>query len=378
MKLLIILLRFFLRFFYIFPVKKEKVVLQSFNGRLFNCSPKYISEMLLQTGRYELFFAEKKGIHLDIPPNIRCVRYLSLAHIFHLMTAGFVIFNSSGFTGFLPYRKKQVIIQTWHGSYSFKVIGNDLTHDKKTVRRRQLSGSQITYFLSSSKLATKQHSRAMCVPPERFLEIGLPRNDVLFQDQTELRKKVFQKIGLDENIQLLLYAPTFRDGSIKSMSDYHLEPIDCGGVVSALEQRFGGKFVFAFKAHHNMIPSNIEESCLNLSDYTDIQELLCAASVIITDYSSCMADFAYQHRPGFLYAPDLEDYVSKHPISMETGHWPYPLAKNNSELIRLIEQYDQTTACKRIDDFFDLIENCENGHANEKLLQIMDHHLYGT
>ena len=181
------LLRILLRFFYLFPIKKNKVVLQSYNGRLYTCSPKYIAEGLLDTKRYEVFYALDKDSKDELPEGMTRINYRSFKHFFHLMTAGFVIFNSTGITGFLPYRKKQVIIQTWHGGYSFKVIGNDIFKDKKTVRKRKMTGDLLTYFLSGSNRATEQHSASMSVSKEKFLNIGLPRNDLMFQDISLIR-----------------------------------------------------------------------------------------------------------------------------------------------------------------------------------------------
>ena len=303
---------------------------------------------------------------------IKRIKYRSLTHFYHLMTAGFVVFNSSGIAGYLPYRKKQVIIQTWHGGYSFKAIGNDIFSDETSRKNRKLTGDLITYFLSGSQMATDQHSSAMSVAKEKFLNIGLPRNDILFQDHAKIKAKVYKRFKLDSNTKFVLYAPTYRDGPVKAMTDYGLEAIDDNGVVKALEERFGGKLVFMYKAHHDMVPTNIGENCINASDYSDIQELMCVASVIITDYSSCMADFALQRRPGFLFTPDLKEYESVHPLSMDPKKWPYQTARSNDELLKNIREYDEKKGLDRIEDFFNRIGNCDEGHAVDSLISIMD------
>ena len=370
--MLIEILRVVLRVFYLFPIRKNKVVLQAYNGRLYTCSPKYIAEGLLGTGRYAVYYALKKDSKDTLPTGMRRLNYRSPAYFFHLMTAGFIVFNSSGVAGFLPYRKKQVVIQTWHGGYSFKVIGNDIFTDEKSRKNRKLAGDQITYFLSGSHLATEQHSPAMSVAKEKFLNIGLPRNDILFADHAAIRDKVYTHFGIHPDAKLVLYAPTYRDGPVKAMTEYGLEAIDDEGVVTALENRFGGKFVFLYKAHHDMIPTNIGEKCINASDYSDIQELMCASDVIITDYSSCMADFALQRKPGFLYTPDLKEYEAVHPLSMDPQKWPYPTAGSNEALISNIRAFDEKAGLEKIEDFFARIGNCDEGHAVEALLNIMD------
>ena len=151
-----------------------------------------------------------------------------------------------------------------------------------------------------------------------------------------------------------------------------MEPIDDIGVVNALEKRFGGKFVFIYKAHHDMLPTNIGKNCINASNYSDIQELMCAAAVIITDYSSCMADFALQRRPGFLFTPDLKEYESVHPFSMDPKEWPYQTAISNKELIRNISEYDDKKGLDKIEGFFEKIGNCDDGHSVSRLIDIMN------
>ncbi len=366
------ILRVVLKVFYIFPIKRNKVVLQAYNGRLYTCSPKYIAEGLAKTGRYAVYYALKANSKDTIPAEIAQIKYRSLLHFYHLMTAGFVIFNSSGITGLLPYRKRQIVIQTWHGGYSFKVIGNDFFKDQKSRNNRKLTGDLLTYFLSGSKMATDQHARAMSVSKHKFLNIGLPRNDILFHDHSRIKEKVFLHFGLELHVKLVLYAPTYRDGPVKAMTEYGLEAINDAEVVSVLEERFGGNFVFLYKAHHDMIPTNIGKNCVNASDYSDIQELMCAADVLITDYSSCMADFALQRKPGFLFTPDLIQYESVHPFSMDVACWPYQAAQTNEELLMQIREYDEQTGRNKIEGFLQKIGNCDVGHAMDSLLEIMD------
>src|SRR5690606_24802187 len=45
-----------------------------------------------------------------------------------------------------------------------------------------------------------------------------------------------------------------------------------------------------------------------VSNHPDVQELLCAADVLITDYSSVMFDYAILDRPIVLFCYDLEHY----------------------------------------------------------------------
>ena len=362
--------------FKLFPLRRNRVILTAYNGRQYSCSPKYIAEGLLQTGRYEVYYALRDDSKDILPKDIHRVKYRSLKHFFLLMTSGFIIFNSGGISNQLKYRKKQTIINTWHGGYSFKVIGNEIFKDEASIKNRDEAGRILTYFLSGSDLATKQYTKAMSVPFEKFLTIGLPRNDILFQNHTEIRDKIYSKFGIDKTTKIVLYAPTYRDGPVMSMLDYGLEPIDDQAVVDALEKRFGGKYVFMYKAHHDMVPTNIGVNCINASNYSDIQELMCAAEVIISDYSSCAADFALQRKIGFLFTPDIKEYESVHPYSMIPEKWPYQTANSNQELVQNILSYDEKRGMEKLEFFMSEIGNKDVGHAVESVIKVMDDRLH--
>jgi CDP-glycerol glycerophosphotransferase len=82
---------------------------------------------------------------------------------------------------------------------------------------------------------------------------------------------------------------------------------------------------------------------VNASKYDEMQELLCMADVLITDYSSSQWDFALTGKPGFLFTPDL-DYYQHEDRGFYTpiDDWPFPYAKTNEELSNLIKNNGAT------------------------------------
>jgi CDP-glycerol glycerophosphotransferase len=56
------------------------------------------------------------------------------------------------------------------------------------------------------------------------------------------------------------------------------------------------------------LPPEAESLVLDASDYPDGGELLLAADVLVTDYSSLAFDFAATGRPLLFFTPDLEAY----------------------------------------------------------------------
>ena len=365
------LLRGILRLFWIFPIQEHQVVLTSFNGRLYNCSPKYLAIALAKHPDMQVYFAIKKEHekNADIPSAIHQVRYASIKHFFLLMTSKYLVVNSTGVTGLLPYRKSQILINTWHGTGAFKTTGVRIFNSKKAIRKRKITAKNTTFFLTSSRRFTEDQSVSMLLSEDKFLNSGLPRNDLFFEQHPEIKERVYEHYHLDRQKKIILYAPTYRDGPVRNMKGYGFPPIDVERVIHACSQVFGGEFVFFFKAHHDMVPENIDARCINASDYTDTQELLYASDVLITDYSSIQWDFALQKKPGFLYTPDIEAYQSVHPFASDYHEWPYETALSNDELVKCIERFDGKASKQKIETYFENLGSYETGHATEMILK---------
>lgn len=350
------------------------MVITSFNGRQYSCNPKYITEALAQQNSHEVIYALLKGKQFALPANIRRVDYCSFAHFYYLMTAQYIIVNSSGVAGLLPYRKTQTLINTWHG-VAFKPTGNDTSTNAYQQRLRKISGSNTDIYLSSCENFTTHQSAAQNVALSHFLNIGMPRNDIFFRTSEEIesvKAKVRNHFHIPAESKVVLYAPTYREGAVKSLAQSHIDIIAAEDVIQALTLRFGQQFLFLFRAHHDMLPDSVDPKWINTSDYPDMQELLCLTDVYITDYSSAMWDYALQNKPGFLFAPDLEQYESTHRFWSPKESWPYPIAKSNAELIQLIETYDSAVQSNRIRRFFESMQNYETGTATASLSKIIE------
>ena len=83
--------------------------------------------------------------------------------------------------------------------------------------------------------------------------------------------------------------------------------------LDALEKRFHKKFVLFLRSHPHtgkdiFLSNTGREGIFDVSDYADMQELLCASDILLTDYSSSMWDFSFTGRPCFIFAEDIESY----------------------------------------------------------------------
>ena len=68
-----------------------------------------------------------------------------------------------------------------------------------------------SYFLSSSYFTTKCMSSAWNLHEDKFVKLGLPRNDVFFsaQKMNELSNCIRDRFNIKQSDFVVLYAPTF-------------------------------------------------------------------------------------------------------------------------------------------------------------------------
>jgi len=78
---------------------------------------------------------------------------------------------------------------------------------------------------------------------------------------------------------------------------------------------------------------------IDATGYPEMAELLLAADMLITDYSSSAGDFALTGRPVILYQADREAYVSRdRGLYFDVDDSPYWVARTEAELHALFEK----------------------------------------
>ncbi|MBE6947184.1 MAG: CDP-glycerol glycerophosphotransferase [Ruminococcaceae bacterium] len=360
----------------ILPVKKNRVFLINDLAYNYSDNPKFVADYLQKNypGEFELVFGGDAPADPEVAKNIQFVKRNSLQYFVKAMTARVLLTNSGGFS-YLPLRKKkQYVINTWHGGGAYKKCGIDMYVDTPYFRKDlKLSANQTSLFVSTGTRFSDVVSGSMLIPREVFWEVGMPRNDYLVRTDETLRQAVREKLGLKTDEKLILFAPTYR----KPDDNYFKESIaisygvDVDRVIAAMEKRFGGKWKFAFRFHPRVI--NREElpggNCMDLSDYPDMQELLCAADAMINDFSSSMWDFMMTGRPSFLFAVDLEHYVATTQVYTPVSQWPFPQAVNNDQLEANILNFDEKVYQAACDRHYQDLGGNETGEATKLVCQ---------
>ncbi|OUP49745.1 CDP-glycerol glycerophosphotransferase family protein [Lachnoclostridium sp. An181] len=359
----IYLMRTVLKIFYIVPVNRKRIYFSANRGTSISCNPKYIYEYMVENfpGQFEYVWEYVMDRKTD--KQTKYVKPYSLQSILYLLTSK-VIISNDGLGSYIPKRKNQCFINTWHGGGAYKRVGEETIEGCGVeMKINKICGKQTDIFISSCRMFSKVMSYSKAVDQNKFLECGMPRNDFLVNGKgKEKKEKVYQYLKLDSSKKTVMFAPTYRGNEGDAKFDNEIDKDRC---LNALQKRFGGEWVFLIRKHH-FVEKDIEsEGCIDVSDYPDMQELLGAVDVFITDYSSTIWDYSLTFKPGFLFVPDLEKYQAERNFYTNPSTWAFPLAKSNVELERLILNFDQEKNRKKIETHHKILENKETGCATE-------------
>jgi len=371
---------------WLWPVKRGRVMLVSWNGAQYNCNPRAIAEAILKnkdvSKTFELNYAFiAPDCFPEVPQQIHKVQIGSLEYYRLLATSQFIISNIR-FAGInFPYKKsRQYYIQTMHGGHGLKRVEMDADLPASYQKSLLEDAKWTDLMISDSRFWTELAHTAFRFPGE-VLEVGLPRNDIFFATDSEkqkIRARVLDYVGLSENeesIRLLIYTPTFRSNGRREVYGF-----DTSRVANALKNKFSGNWYVLVSSHPNMrtyykeIYDFSNPILKDVGLYPDLQDILIAGDVCITDYSSAGMEFCLDGRPAFLLAKDMSDYDRGFYFDMHT--LPWPLAETDEELIHNIETFDEKTYQEALERFNrDVIGLNETGHASEAVVQWMLKHI---
>ena len=372
-------LRIFLRTFYIFPVKRTRLLFCSFNGNSFNCNPKYIFIHLYEEYGAELDFVWCIDDSSKIPStyHVKCVKYLSLKHVYYLMTSQIIISNQP-IEPFLPKRGSQLFINTTHGPGAYKKGGVQSTNLSKSLRycmmkMKYIRSKMIDNVISSCKTYTDIFSTEIeyNISKDKFLPYGMPRNDIFFNcNRDAIKKKVCETLGLDGDAFMIIYAPTYR-GHYNYVEDVDLG-LNVQMLLDCVQDKFKKQAILLFRHHIAAKRMNVMgKNVIDVSEYQDMQELLVASDMFITDYSSCLWDFSLSYKPGFLYVPDLKKYESETDFHTPIELWPFPYSLTMNDLCWQITNYDRSKAEIKINNHLQLLGSYETGSATKKTVEFV-------
>ena len=362
-------------------IDKNKIVFSNYLGKSYGCNPKYITEEILKRNLpYKIVWLvnEPKKEKQNFPQSVKLVKYYSIDALKELLSAKVWVDNTRKpyfWDKGLKKNPKTKYIQTWHGTLGMKKIEAAIKEETPYWRSNaKIDSKNIDYLLTTSETDKKFMRQSFWYDGE-ILVSGYPRNDILYSDDQNkqlIKEKVYEFLGINKNSKFILYVPTFRDDGRTNCFT-----LDYERILKTFEEKYNCSMVLGTRFHPNNFDFankliTYSEKIMNATIYPDIMELLIAADVVITDYSSCIFDFMHLKRPAFIFATDIEQYEKERGFYFPLDDTPFSIAQNNDELVNNINNFDYTAYQNRIVKYMQENGYADDGHASERIVDLIE------
>lgn len=237
-------------------------------------------------------------------------------------------------------RRGQTVLQTWHGTMlKHLALGrpNVSLRTQLAIRRESRRWDLM--------LSQNPHSSAQFRTSYAFrgpiLETGYPRDDRLARsltspagERTEVSIRTAREaLGIDPASRVLVYAPTWRDAGTELV-----DVLD----VARLAEELGPQWVVVARGHTRTHEFGQYAGVVDASQHPDVNDVILAADLLVTDYSSIMFDASVARVPLVFLVPDLALYRdSERGFTFDfPAAAPGPVVSKRDEVVRLARELE--------------------------------------
>ena len=375
------------------PVDNKLVVFESFMGRKYADSPKAIYEYMLHDPEYSdyrfVWFLKDRCMdeYLFLEENDRTSLVLwGSPEYYETYATAKYWFTNSRIPDSIGIKPDQIYVQCWHGTplkklgYDIEVDASGARNSTEEVRRKYITDAmRYTYMISPSRYCTEKFISAFNLEgigkEDIMIEEGYPRNDDIVNHTSAQVEEIKQKLGIPEDKNVILYAPTWRDNNHDvGLGYYYDAPLD----FDRLRSTIGEEYVILFRAHYFIAQAvNFDDYkgfVFDVSLYSEINDLYIISDVLITDYSSVFFDYGILKRPIVFYMYDLDFYQDQlRGFYLTLDELPGPIVKTQDELEEKLLSVDEWAESEeylsKYKEFSDRFTYLDDGHAAERVVK---------
>jgi CDP-glycerol glycerophosphotransferase (TagB/SpsB family) len=349
------------------PLRKNRVLVLSDSRRELSGNLEFIVREL-QTKHPEF------DVVMMLRPSLRAGRTQrdTFRLPFLIATSRFIVLDDYyPYINRLKLRKGVELIQAWHAAGAFKRVGFSRMGLPGGPSEDSISHRGYTDAVVSSESIRPNYAEAFRMPIEGVHAVGVPRSDVFFDADyvASVRTRIREQYGVRPGQKVVLYAPTFRGNGQRS-AKFDASIVDWQKLAAGL----GEDAVVMVKMHPFVRRYPVDAvdlpTFINVSKEREINDLLFAADVLVTDYSSVIFEFALLKRPIVFHVPDLDDYRESRDF-----YYPFetylcgPTTTTTDELIAAIKEETLDTAA--LDAFVEFYMSACDGHSTERFVQTL-------
>lgn len=212
----------------------------------------------------------------------------------------------------LDIRPETKIIQLWHACGAFKTFGYGRLGKQGGQKQSSPAHRNYDYAIVSSSEIAKFYAEGFGISLEKAVATGVPRTDIFYDADYKARvvQAFYEKYPKLKDKKIILFAPTFR-GNGKVSGFYPVEKFNVEKLYESLHE----EYAIIIKHHpfvqdRNVIPEKYADYILDLSNESELNDLLFVTDLLITDYSSVVFEASLLQIPMLFYAFDLQRYIS--------------------------------------------------------------------
>lgn len=351
-------------------VEPGLVLLDSYWGKKIGCNPYAIFRALQSDPRAKDFkYVWVKNPGVEIPEDVKQSPHVSyVAHMTEewaeaLLRAQYLISNMT-FLPFFVRKPQQVYINLWHG-IPIKAMGLDsdpaLLASANTQRNFRLASKVMLAGEYAMEKTVVPYGSQTLATANTYL-VGSPRIDLTLRaDKADVRSR----LGVRNNLPIVLYAPTWR-GKLGGVSkDYNHQL----AAIEALEAELQSTHNLFISLHHldaANVPNLQNRVIRVVPEDVDMNEILAATDVLISDYSSILVDYLVLDLPIVLFLPDRASYESTRSVYIKAENLPALATERASELPHCVIASRKPSSFSVYDTAIKTLVPLEDGEAAQR------------
>ncbi len=301
----------------------------------------------------------------------RCINYVK-----DLSTAKYVFLDeATHITAKIDIRPETFMIQLWHGCGAFKKFGystslSSFGATKKTMGRFPPNKNYSLVTVSCEEVIPHFEEAMGYEKKGTVKATGISRTDAFFDKNfiENSYENLYKLFPAAKNKKVILYAPTFR-GNVENATTPDLLDI------KMLCEKLSDEYVLVIK-HHQIVkelppvPDRLSDTfAIDLTEKTDINELLCVSDILISDYSSLIFEYSLFERPMIFFAYDLKEYFDSRGFYYNYEDLtPGPICKTTEEIISYVSNLEDTFDKNEVKNFKNKFMSACDGNATQRII----------
>ena len=281
-------------------------------------------------------------------------------------------------TNFMPVRPTQRVCSYYEKYVKRNFVTAYLRHGitASSIEHHLYSVQQVDLFVCGAKPEYDYICQHAGYPEGYVQYTGLARFDDLLENQSDGRFILIMPTWRRYITELSHTAEENEKLFLSSAYYHHFKSLLTNTAFIDYVESIGHEVKFCIHAEFRRFShlfKDIDPRVKIVKTGESIHELLMAASLLITDYSSVLFDVAYMKKPMIFYQFDLEEYHQKH---FNEGYFSYehdgmgPIVKTEQELVETVKGYYDGHAFVNNEFYLDRCEKFFPTHDNHNCERI--------